>query len=223
VDVERARETIATEKPRRLRLDEMLRELGARMPEAKAPENTLDERQKFTLGELVDRAAEAGFGFVVGVLALIAIPFFGMSTPFGLAIALVSIQLAVGRLRPWLPKRARKRVLSMGMLDRVLALLDRRLRWLAKSTRRRWEPLITPRLVGLSITFLALGLALPLPIPGSNMIFIVPILIYAIGLLERDGIWIVIGHVCTLVDLALLVAFGATVVAVLERAWHWLV
>jgi hypothetical protein len=222
VDVERARETIATEKPRRLRLDEMLRELGARMPEATAPENTLDERQKFTLGELVDRAAEAGFGFVVGVLSLIAIPFFGMSTPFGLAIALVSIQLAAGRMRPWLPRRARKRVLSMGMLDRVLALLDRRMRWLAKSTRRRWEPMIMPRLVGLSITFLALGLALPLPIPGSNMIFIVPILIYATGLLERDGVWIVTAHVCTLVDLALLVAFGATVVAVLERAWHWL-
>jgi hypothetical protein len=104
----------------------------------------------------------------------------------------------------------------------VLALLDRRLRFLAGSTRRRWEPLITPRLVGLSITFLALGLALPLPIPGSNMIFIVPILIYAIGLLERDGMWIVIAHVCTLIDAALLIAFGATVVAVLERAWQWL-
>ena len=233
MDVERAREVIAAEKPRRLRLDEMLRDMGARMPEptvaatndagdfAPKPESTLDDRRSLTVGDLVDRAAEASFGFVVGVLALIAIPFFGLSTPFGLAIALVSSQLAVGRLRPWLPKRFRRRVLSMAMLDRVLALLDRRLRWLAKSTRRRWEALIMPRLVGLSLTFLALALALPLPVPGSNMIFIVPILIYSIGLLERDGMWIVIAHACTLVDLALLVAFGATVVTVLERAWHW--
>ena len=79
-----------------------------------------------------------------------------------------------------------------------------------------------PRLVGLGIVLLALGLALPLPIPGSNIIFIAPILVYAIGLLERDGLWIAIAHVGTLVDMALLVAFGATVVAVLERAWHWL-
>jgi hypothetical protein len=222
VDVERARETIAAQAPRRLRLDEMLREMGARLPEPKGPDTTMDERRSFTLGDLVDRAAEAGFGFVVGVLALIAIPFFGLSTPFGLAIALVSSQLAVGRRRPWLPKRVRGRVLSMAMLDRVLALLDRRLRFLAKSTRRRWEPLITPRVVGLAITFLALGLALPLPIPGSNMIFIVPILIYSIGLLERDGMWILLAHVCTLLDAVLLVAFGATVVAVLERVWHWL-
>ncbi|HUS27699.1 MAG TPA: exopolysaccharide biosynthesis protein [Kofleriaceae bacterium] len=256
MDVERAREVIAAEKPRRLRLDEMLRDMGARLPERKkkatrrskpgieprasqqgidprasdagisddgmpSPDTTLDERRPITMGELVDRAAEAGFGFLIGVLALIAIPFFGLSTPFGLAIALVGGQLAIGRKRPWLPKRTRRRVLAMRMLDRVLGLLDRRLRWLAQSTRRRWEVLITPRLVGVGITFLALGLALPLPIPGSNLIFIVPILIYAIGLLERDGKWVVVGHICTLVDLALLIAFGATVVAVLERAWQW--
>ena len=77
------------------------------------------------------------------------------------------------------------------------------------------------RSVGLAITLLGLGLALPLPIPGSNMVFIVPIIVYSIGLLERDGLWIVVGHIMTLVDLALTVAFGATVVAVLERIWHW--
>lgn len=230
MDVERARDVIATQKPRRLRLDEMLRDMGARTPAHDAPSSAdveqatdvADDRPSITVGELVDRAAESGFGFLVGVLALIAIPFFGLSTPFGLAIALVGGQLAVGKLRPWLPNRARRRVLAMGMLDRVLGLLDRRMRWLAKSTRRRWERLIMPRLVGLAITFLALALALPLPIPGSNMIFIVPIIIYAIGLLERDGAWIVVAHAFALVDAALLVAFGATVVAVLARAWHWL-
>jgi hypothetical protein len=64
---------------------------------------------------------------------------------------------------------------------------------------------------------LALGLALPLPIPGSNMIFLIPLFVYSVGLLERDGVWIVIGHVCTLINLALLVTFSATVVMVFER------
>lgn len=217
MDSERARTTIATQVPRRLRLDEMLRDLGARSDASDEP-----RREGIPLGELIDNAAESGFGFLVGVLALVAIPFFGLSTPFGLAIALVSCQLAVGRARPWMPMRVRRRVLAMTMLDRVLHLLTRRMRWLANSTRRRWEPFLTRRVVGLGITLLGLGLALPLPIPGSNMIFIVPIIVYSIGLLERDGLWIVIGHVMTLVDLALTVAFGATVVAVFERIWHWL-
>jgi hypothetical protein len=217
VDVEQARETIAAEPPRRLRLDEMLRELGADdgdAPPARA--------EGITVGELVDRSAEAGFGFLIGVLTLIAIPFFGLSTPFGLAIALGGIQLAIGMPRPWLPKRARRRQLSMAMLDRVLALLSRRTKWLSKSTRRRWERLLMPRLVGVGIVLLGLGLALPLPIPGSNMVFLIPLFVYAVGLLERDGIWILIGHICTLVDMTLLVVFGATVLLALERVWHWI-
>jgi hypothetical protein len=217
VDVEQARETIAAEPPRRLRLDEMLRELGADdgdAPPARA--------EGITVGELVDRSAEAGFGFLIGVLTLIAIPFFGLSTPFGLAIALGGFQLAIGMPRPWLPKRARRRQLSMAMLDRVLALLSRRTKWLSRSTRRRWERLVMPRLVGVGIVLLGLGLALPLPIPGSNMVFLIPLFVYAVGLLERDGIWILVGHVFTLVDMTLLVVFGATVLLALERAWHWI-
>ena len=235
MDVETARATIAAEPPRRLRLDELLRELGANDGEPPAPDApdappTLDDGapppvprlDTLTVGALVDKAEEGGFGFLIGVLSLIAIPFVGLSTPFGLAIALLGGQLMVGLSHPWLPARARRRALSMTMLDRVLGLLARRTRWLAKLSRRRWEPVIQPRLIGLCIVVLALGLALPIPIPGSNLIFLVPLFIYAVGVLERDGRWIVIGHVCTLLDVALLIAFGATVAAVLGRIWHWL-
>jgi hypothetical protein len=77
-------------------------------------------------------------------------------------------------------------------------------------------------LAGLSIVLLGLGLALPLPIPGSNMIFLVPILIFGIGLLERDGLFVALGHVATLIDMALLAAFGRTVAEVLFRVFAWL-
>ena len=217
MDVDRARETIATEAPRRLRLDELLRELGAHDGEAPSPRTG-----GITVGELVDKAAEAGFGFLVGVLTLIAIPFFGLSTPFGLAIALVGVQLMIGLSRPWLPVGARRRPISMAMLDRVLGLLARRTHWLSRSTRRRYERLVVPRLVGLGVVLLGLGLALPLPIPGSNLIFLIPLFVYAVGLLERDGLWILAGHLATAIDMGLLVAFGATVLLALERVWHWL-
>jgi hypothetical protein len=263
MDVDRARAIIAAEKPRRLRLDELLRELGADdkraersagrpdgdgMPTDAAASGELRTSQMgsagdrvsldpassgelraalarrggVTIGELVEKAGGAAFGFVIGVLALVAIPFFGLSTPFGLVIALIGASLAIGKQRPWLPARVLRRQLSMTMLDRVLRLVTKRTRWLARSTKRRWEPLITPRLIGFAVTLLGLGLALPLPIPGSNMIFIAPILVYAIALLEFDGLWCAIGHACTLIDLALLGMFGATVVAVLESVWQWI-
>ncbi|HVK88303.1 MAG TPA: exopolysaccharide biosynthesis protein [Kofleriaceae bacterium] len=215
-----AREPVEIAAPRRLRLDELLHELGAR---AHAAERVEDGRPDgLTVGELVDKAAEAGFGFLIAILALIAIPFFGLSTPFGLAIALVGAQMMFGGVKPWLPQRARRRQLSMSMLDRVASLLVRRTRWLARSTRRRYEVLIHPRLVGLGVVILALALALPLPIPGSNLVFLIPIFIYAVGVLERDGVWIIVGHVATLVDIALLFAFGNAVSMVLARVWRWI-
>lgn len=217
MDVETARQTIAAEVPPRLRLAELLQELGAHDGEEPPP----GREATLTVGALVDKAAESGFGFLIGVLALIAIPFVGLSTPFGLAIALLGGQLMLGRRQPWLPERARRRPLSMTMLDRVLVLLARRTRWMTRLSRRRWELAIQPRLIGLGIVLLALGLALPLPIPGSNLVFLIPLFTYAIGVLERDGAWIVASHLGTLINLGLLVAFGATVVAVLERLWHW--
>jgi hypothetical protein len=228
VDVETARETIAAEQPRRLRLDELLRELGAHdgasaASDGSPPQPPTARADAITVGALVDKAEESGFGFLIGVLTLIAIPFVGLSTPFGLAIALLGGQLMLGLHHPWLPARARRRALSMVMLDRVLSILVRRTRWLTRLSRRRWELLIQPRLIGGGVVLLALGLALPLPIPGSNLIFLVPLFLYAVGVLERDGAWIAVGHVCTAIDMALLVVFGATVLRVLERIWHWLV
>ena len=217
MDPDLARATIAAEPPRRLRLNELLDELVA-----------LDDdpagaaRPPLTVGELVDPAAEAGFGFLIGIMVLIAIPFFGLSTPFGLAIALIGLQMMVGRTRPWLPKRARRRELSSTMLDGVAGMLSRRTRWLVKATRRRWEGLIRPRLIGLGIVVLSLGLALPLPIPGSNWVFLIPLFIYAVGLLERDGAWIAVGHLAMLVDVALVYFFLDVVVSVLGRVWAWI-
>ncbi len=216
----RARDTIATGAPRKLRLEELLAELGAHDgPAEVAPPRAADQ---LTVGELVDKAAEGGFAALIAVLALIAIPFVGVSTPFGLAIALLGLQMVIGLEHPWLPARVRRRPLPMVMLDRVATMLARRTRWLVKATRRRHEPMVSGRLVGVGVLLLAIGLALPLPIPGSNFVFLVPLMVYAIGLLERDGVWVAAGHLMLLADLALLFVFGSAVVAVLERVWGWL-
>jgi hypothetical protein len=218
VDVERARDVVVATAPPRLRLDELLRELGAHTGDGPPPERGAG----VSVGELVDKAAEAGFGFLVGILSLIAIPFVGLSTPFGLAIALLGAQLMLGRSQPWLQKRARRRQLSIAMLDRVLALLEKHARWFATATHRRWEPLIVPRLVGVAIVVLALALALPIPIPGTNLIFLIPLFVYSLGVLERDGVWIAIGHALTLVDIALLFVLGDAVVRAASDLFGWL-
>ena len=81
---------------------------------------------------------------------------------------------------------------------------------------------MSSRLVGLGVFILAVGLALPIPIPGSNWIFLIPLFVYAIGMLERDGMWILAGHVLTLANVTLLVVFWQVVWMVLVGVWNWI-
>ena len=163
------------------------------------------------LGDAVDASAYAGFGFVIALLAVTAIPFVGMSTPFGLAIGFVGLQLIGGRPRPWLPGRVRGVSLSAAALDRMIRWTTRATGWMVRLVRPRLRWLHQGRAriaVGLGVLVHGLGLALPLPIPGSNLAFLIPILAYAIGLLEDDGALVALGHAATATYAVGLLALG---------------
>jgi hypothetical protein len=225
--------------PSQLRLSTLLAELAATAEERSATRPAvppaevtispgdavvLDSAAGLTVGEILDATASAGFGFVIAILALTAIPFVGVSTPFGLAIAFVGAQLLIGRTRPWLPKRIRRVALSATALHRIGRWLTRVTGWMAHLVRERGQRLAggpALGLVGLGLVILGLGLALPIPIPGSNLVFIVPVLIYAIGLLEKDGLMVAIGHVVTLGHLVLAIVAWQVVAAGLAHAGRW--
>jgi hypothetical protein len=174
-----------------------------------------------TVGEMVDRTQQAGFGFVIALLAIMSLPFPGISVPFGLAIALGALQMMLGLRRPWLPQFISRYQVSL----RTLIWIERRLytwtRGLERVVRPRFE-LFTRgpfwNLCGVGVLAMAVGLSLPLPIPFSNVFFIVPLVIYAIGLLEADGLLIMLGHAIVAVDLMLAVWFGDIVVSAVRAA-----
>lgn len=176
---------------------------------------------EMTLGDVVDRTAHAGFGFLLAFLALVAIPFFGLSTPFGLAVAVLGAQLLAGKSHPWLPGWLRRRKLPGGALRWLSEKLARFALRLEKLVRPRLIGLVRGRLVGLGVLFQGIGLALPLPIPGSNWLFLAPIIVYAIGLLEDDGGWILAAHLANLVQVALAFAFIEVVAAAFARVAAW--
>lgn len=181
-------------------------------------------RSNITIGEILDRTRQAGFGFIAALLALIAIPFVGLSTPFGLAIAAVGVQMIAGLPRPWLPQRIRRRLVAMTTID---WLSQRLARW-TKGVERIIRPRFTFMISGPFWTFCGLGLliqglalALPLPIPGSNWVFVVPIIMYGIGLLESDGLLIMACHAITVVEIALGVWLWELIARGLADAYRW--
>jgi hypothetical protein len=181
-------------------------------------------RSNITIGEILDRTRQAGFGFIAALLALIAIPFMGLSTPFGLAIAFVGIQMIAGLPRPWLPQKIRRHLVTM---ETLRWLGERFARW-----TRGLERLIQPRLTflvsgpfwtacGVGMLIQGLALSLPLPIPGSNWVFILPIILYGIGLLESDGLLILVCHVLTLIEIALGIWLWELIARGLTDAYQW--
>ncbi|NGX45377.1 MAG: hypothetical protein K940chlam2_00527 [Chlamydiae bacterium] len=171
-----------------------------------------------TLQVVLDQLAERGAALVIMVLTLpfclpLHIP--GLSTPFGLVIALLGLNILFGRPL-WLPKSLLEREVSPAfskkMIKQSLSLINKLKRWIGP----RWlwisEVSFCKRLHGVVIVLLGLLLALPLPIPTTNLGFAWPLLFINIGLLEKDGRFISLGYLCFVLYVAALTVVSLSVI-----------
>jgi len=126
----------------------------------------------------------------------------GTSTLLGAPLVFLAAQLMLGRA-PWLPQFVANR--SMTRADFSM-LVKRIIPWL-----QRAEGLLRPRFTGLAlppmehvIGLLALLLAilLVLPIPLGNVLPALAISLMALGVLERDGLWVLTGLVVSVAAVA---------------------
>jgi hypothetical protein len=155
--------------------------------------------ESLTLGDLKQALKARGSAMLLVLLALpfcfIAIP--GLSTPFGIAICFIGASLVVGR-EPSLPHFIMRRRLSPARSTQLLTGGIKVARQMEKFVRPRLAFLHTGpamlRLIGLGIVIASLGLMLPLPIPFSNSIPAWAVVLLAIGMLEKDGLCVLLGH-----------------------------
>ena len=159
--------------------------------------------------EMIEILRGKGLQMMVILLCLpflspVTIP--GISTPFGLAIALCGLRIAFGH-QPWLPGFVLNRRLSAHALERMVHFGCVVYGKIEKVVRPRLSYLFVgpgmTLLVGLSIALAGLLLSLPIPppfpltntLPGFALIFL------ALGLMEKDGVLILVGYSLTLVAL----------------------
>ncbi len=166
-------------------LSQLLGELIAR------PEESL------CIDEIVDHFGRRAFGAILFLFAapnLLPLPP-GSSTVLGLPLLLAAPQLMLGLPNLWLPRFVgRRRIRRQDMarvFGRVLGRLTRVERML--SPRAGWVfGRAGDRLIGLACTLLALVLVLP--IWGGNMLPALTISTLALGLIQRDGLVVLIGY-----------------------------
>lgn len=129
----------------------------------------------------------------------------GVAFVFSIPILFFSIQMILGRNTLWLPKRIAKKTISY---EAVTKIIDKTLPYLKKVEyflKPRWA-FMTSRpleiLNGFVILFLAMLLLLP--IPFSNFILSILLITFSLGLIEKDGIVILIGYAASLLYVSLI-------------------
>ena len=166
-------------------------------------------RTGITLSELIRSVGNDGLLILVALLTLvflipISIP--GVSTVFGAAILLISISRLSGR-ELWIPSKLAHRVIGTRKLR---PLLRKALSWLKKLERvskpNRIQWLVAAGAVAFfnnaALILGAVLLMMPFGlIPFSNTFPAVAILFLAIGLLQRDGVCILLGHISNVVTI----------------------
>lgn len=152
-----------------------------------------DVEDGLTVGEILKRVEDKGYGLLLVVLALpsaLPVPAAGYSTPFGLMLAFLGVQMLIGRKSLWLPGWAMrlsiKRNLAEKMVgaaakffDKIEHLIKPRFSWIGG----RWG---LP-LMGVLVIIMSMLMILPIPLTNTapaGVVFLI-----GVGLSEDDGLF----------------------------------
>jgi hypothetical protein len=168
-----------------------------------------------TFGELLEATRGKGISLL---LVLVALPFLtpvplpGFSIPFGVVVAIAGGRMALG-LGPWLPRRLASVRLPSRFLTGVLKVAGRVLEVLELLLKPRLEIFHDRegfrRAAGVLIALCGVLLVLPLPLPFSNSLPALTILLLSAGALERDGLFFLAGCAAFAVTAAFFVLLAA--------------
>lgn len=144
------------------------------------------------LTDILKLVEERVFGVLFVILSLpsaLPIPAPGYSTPFGLLMLLLALQLMIGAKIPWLPECIAKYPVK---LETAQVFLKIGLPWLYRIeaiTRQRLSFICTTLpgriIIGIAITLVSILMIIP--IPGTNTLPAISIFVTGFGLQEHDG------------------------------------
>jgi hypothetical protein len=184
-----------------------------------------------TVGELLDRLDERAFGLAILLMAIpCLVPgLYGPPQILGLPIVLFAGQMLIGRTEPWLPHGMKARRVPKAWLEGMAGFAEKRLLWLERIAR----PRLTAFAVGAGERMAALMMIVAticIVIPFTNTVPSVALALLAAGVLQRDGLFTLMGSLIALawaalvVGLPIAVLFGlSAAVTFAERHAPWLV
>jgi hypothetical protein len=157
----------------------------------------LKDDPKLYLGELVNAFGERGFGALMlffGLLniAIGIIP--GTTTILGAPLLLMGLQLTIRQDQLWLPRWALRRAIERETYRNGVKKVLARFKQVERLSRPRLPVMTSPvSEVLIGIVTVLLSCILVLPIWGGNLVPALIISTFGFGLMQRDGIVVLIG------------------------------
>ncbi|MDP5339735.1 MAG: exopolysaccharide biosynthesis protein [Nodularia sp. (in: cyanobacteria)] len=145
-----------------------------------------------TLAEILLLAQERVFGFLLVILSLpsaLPVPAPGYSTPFGVLIFLLAIQMIFGAKIPWLPQKMLNHPIKLETVQKFLQAGNPWLQRIEAIARPRLTYICTtlPGKVTIGIAIALMAISMIIPIPGTNTLPAIGVFVTSFGLLEDDG------------------------------------
>lgn len=176
-----------------------------------------------TLGELRELFANRMYGCLLFILALpnlIPAPAPGLSAVMGGPLVFLTFQMMLGYKTPWFPPFIAKRRLKTDAICRVCTRAMPSLKALERWVKPRWLWLVhAPMDRLIALVCLVLSVAILMPIPFGNALPALAICFFSIALLQRDGLFVVLGFITALLAVSIISAAGEALVSTLQ---NWL-
>ena len=180
----------------------------------------------YSLREIFDRLDEGAFGAGLFLLALpCCIPFlYGVPQVVALPMMALAVQMALGHEQPWLPDALGDRKINRDGLSSMAKGGRKWLGWIENFSKPRLTQITGPRserIVGALLCVFCASILVPLPmtntVPGFG------VALAAFGLINRDGLLVVIGSLLGFIWVGSLLVLGPTaLLAAIHFGKDWL-
>ncbi|KGB83284.1 hypothetical protein JT55_02950 [Rhodovulum sp. NI22] len=156
---------------------------------------------RVTVRQIVEKMGERSFAPLLLIPAMIlvspvsSIP--GMPTFGAIIIALVTVQMLLGRKHLWLPEKLAERSITADRLERAVNWLRKPAAWIDRHVHQRLCYLTFRPLSHFALlTCLAVTMVMPLMefVPALATVAAFAITLFAIGLMTRDGVFVIGGY-----------------------------
>jgi len=176
-----------------------------------------------TLHEIRDRLDERVYGLLILLLSIpCLVPgLYGVPQVVGLIVILLAGQMLVGREEPWLPRWFLNLRCKGSWLKAMADFAETKLGWIDRLSRPRLRRFADGPGEKLAAVFMILA-TVTIVMPLTNTIPSIALALLSVGLIQRDGLFVLAGCAVTTVWLTILGALGTGLLMGAEWATRWL-